>query len=201
MPSIKLYGPRGGSSLRPHWMLAELGLAYEAMPLELSKGEHKSPEFLSLNPAGQVPVLEYDGFALTESAAIVHYLAEKHAPELFGPMTPESHATLLRWELYVLLNVNPSMTTLALKVWGRDIPDEEIKKAEEKLSQTLPVFEGWMKTRAYVLGDGFSVADIVTRSTFGYAEVTKMDLSAYPSIMAWMQRCAERPAYIKARQA
>jgi len=201
MPSIKLYGPRGGSSFRPHWMLAELGLEYEAMPLELSKGEHKSPEFLALNPAGQVPVLDYDGFVVTESTAIAHYLAEKHGPELFGPMTPESHATLLRWELYVLLNINPSMTTLALKVWGHDISDEEIKKAEAKLAQALPVFEGWMKTRTYVLGDEFSVADIVTRSTFGYAEVTKMDLSEYPSISAWMKRCAERPAYIKAKQA
>lgn len=200
MPTIKLYGPRGGSSLRPHWMLAELGLAYEAMPLELSKGEHKSPEFLAINPAGQVPAMDYDGFTLSESMAIVHFLAEKHDPSFFGPMTPESHATLLRWELYVLLNVNPHLTTLALKAWGREVADEDLKKAEAALAKTLPVFDGWLKDRAFVVGDAFTVADIVTRCTFEYAGVATFDLAPYPAIMAWMARCAERPAFAKAKQ-
>lgn len=200
MPSITLYGPRGGSSFRPHWMLAELGLAYEAKEVDMAKGAHKAPEYLAINPAGQVPAMVYDGFVLTESAAIVHFLAEKHDPSFFGPMTPESHATLLRWELYVLLNIDKHLTQHALKAWGFPIDDEAIKKADEALARSLPVFEQWMKTRSFVVGDDFTVADIVTRASFAYAEAGNVDLSAYPSIVAWMARCAERPAYAKAKQ-
>jgi glutathione S-transferase len=200
MPSITLYGPRGGSSFRPHWMLAELGLAYEAKEVEMSKGAHKSPEYLAINPAGQVPAMVYDGFVLTESAAMVHYLAEKHDPSFFGPSTPESHATLLRWELYVLLNIDKHLTTHALKAWGMQVDEEALTKANEALARALPVFEGWLKTHAYVTGEDFTVADIVTRTSFTYAEAGNVDLSAYPSIVDWMARCAERPAYAKAKQ-
>ncbi len=200
MPSITLYGGRVGSSFRPHWMLAELGLAYESKGVDMAKGEHKSPEYLAVNPAGQIPAMIYDGFTLTESAAMVHYLAEKHDPSFFGPNTPESHATLLRWELYVLLNIDKHLTVHALKAWGMPVEEEAIKKADEALARSLPVFEGWLKTRTFVAGEDFTVADIITRASFVYAEVGKVDLSAYPSIMAWMTRCAERPAYGKAKQ-
>ncbi len=200
MPSITLYGPRVGSSFRPHWMLAELGLAYETKTIDLAKGEHRSPEYLAVNPAGQVPAMIYDGFLLTESAAIVHYLAEKHNPALLGSTAPESHATLLRWELYVLLNIDKHMTTHALKAWNIPVDEETLKKADEALSRALPVFEGWLKGRTYVAGEEFTVADIIARTTFAYAEIGKVDLSSYPSITAWMSRCAERPAYAKALQ-
>ena len=89
MPTIVVYGPRMGSSFRPHWMLAELGLSYETKELDMRSGEHRKPEFLAINPAGQVPVMVYDGFTLPESAAIVHYLAEKHDQSFFGPMNAE----------------------------------------------------------------------------------------------------------------
>lgn len=200
MPSILVYGARLGSSFRVHWMLAELGLSYETAKLDMAAGEHKKPEYLAVNPTGQVPTMVYDGFVLTESAAIVNYLAEKHDPSFFGPNTPESHATMMRWELFVLLNFNPHFTTLASKTWGQPASEEAEAKATETIGRHLPVLEKWLASHTYLAGDAFTVADIVARTTFMYADYIKFDLSAYPSILAWMNRCAERPAFAKARQ-
>ncbi len=199
MPSIVVYGGRMGSSFRVHWMLAELGLTYETKSLDMANGEHKKPEFLAVNPAGQIPVMIYDGFTLTESAAIAHYLAEKHRPELLGA-TPEVRATGMRWELFTLLNLNPHFTTLALEKWGRAVSGDEKAKANEALAQKLPVLEGWLAKNAWVAGDAFTVADVVVRATFDYAGFVGYDLSAYSALSAWVRKCAERPAYLAAHQ-
>ena len=189
-----------GSSFRPHWMLAELGLSYETKELDMRSGEHRKPEFLAINPAGQVPVMVYDGFTLPESAAIVHYLAEKHDQSFFGPMNAESHATVLRWEFFTLLNLDKNLAMLASKTWGMQITPEVEAKANEDLGKRLPVLESWLASHQYLAGDAFTVADIIARSSFNYAEAAGFDLSPYPSIKAWMDRCAARPAYSKAKQ-
>lgn len=188
-----------GSSFRPHWMLAELGLPYETAPLDMRAGDHKKPAYLAINPAGQVPAMTHDGFAISESAAIVHYLAEKYDPTLLGA-TLEDRATALRWELYVLLNVDKHFSTLASKTWGMPATPEAEARAAEALATSLPVVEGWLSSREWLSGGAFSVADIVARSSFNYAEAAGFDLSAYSSIVAWMTRCAQRPAYAKAKQ-
>jgi glutathione S-transferase len=200
MPQITVYGGRFGSSFRPHWMLAELGLPYETAKLDMRAGEHKQPAYLAVNPMGQVPAMVYDGFVLTESAAIVHYLAEKHDPSFFGPATPESHATLLRWELFTLLNVDKNFALLAGKSWGKPAAPEAEAKAREALAGSLAVLEAWLAQHQYVAGDAFTVADVVCRPTFNYAEAAEFDLSGYPAITAWAKRCADRPAYAKAKQ-
>lgn len=194
MPKITVYGQPFGTSFRPHWMLNEVGLEYETQSVNLRE---RTPEFMALNPAGQIPVMQYDDFVLTESVAIVWYLAEKHAPQLFGPQSQESHAQLVRWIMFTMLNLNPHMTTLASKTWNMPATPEAEAKAVEALNRFLPVFEGWMQGKDYVLGTEFSIADVICRATFNYAEAAQFDLSAYPAITAWAARCAERPAYKK----
>jgi glutathione S-transferase len=198
MPSIVIYGSPMGSSLRPHWMLAELGLPYETRKLDMRAGEHRQDAYLAINPAGQVPAMVYDGFALAESAAIVNYLAAKHDPSFLGA-TPEIAATAQRWQLFTLLNVDKHFAKLAGKTWGMPATPEEEKAANEALAKMLPVLEGWLASRDYVAGDAFTVGDLVARCSFTYAEAAGFDLAPYPSIVAWMARCAERPAYAKAR--
>jgi glutathione S-transferase len=201
MPSITLYGGRMGSSMRAHWMLAELGLSYETKELDMATGAHRSPEFLAINPAGQIPVMLHDDFLLTESAAIVHFLAEKYDLKFLGEATPESHATQLRWELFTLLNIDKNFVTLCYKKWGMPSNAEREEAAREALGKYLPIFEAQMDGMEYIMGNTFTIADIIARSTYNYAEVAEVNLSPYPSIMAWMKRCADRPAYSKAKKA
>ncbi len=200
MPTIIVYGGPAGSSFRPHWALAELGLAYETKKLDIAAGETRSPEYLALNPTGQIPTLVHDGFVLTESAAMVHYLGMKYDQKLFGPYSVEAYAEQLRWELFVLLNIDKNFVTLCMRKWGRPASEEAEAAARHALDRYLPVFEAQLTGKEYVMPSGFTVADIVTRSTFNYAEIAETDLSGYPAITAWMKRCAERPAFIKAKQ-
>ena len=188
-----------GSSFRCHWMLTELGLEYENPKLNMAEGEHRQAAYLAINPAGQVPALKYDDFVLTESTAIVHYLAEKHDASFFGPSTAESHATLLRWELFTLLNIDKNFSTLASKTWGAPATPEAEAKATELLGKMLPVLEQWLASHIFVAGDEFTVADVVIRSSFLYAEAAEFSLEKYPFIVAWIRRCSERPAFIKAK--
>lgn len=199
MPNITLYGGRMGSSFRCHWMLAELGLAYENPKLDMKAGENRQPAYLAINPTGQVPAMVHDGFVVTESAVIVHYLAEKHNPDFFGPMNPESHATMMRWQLFVLLNIDKNFSKLASKSWGMPASPEEEKTATDALARFLPVLDQWLSSHTYLAGDAFTVADIVARSSFMYAEAAQFDLSPYASIQAWIARCSERPAFTKAK--
>lgn len=200
MPSITIYGGRFGSSLRPHWMLAELGLDYETKNVELSKGEHRTPEFLALNPAGQVPVMVHDGFTLTESVAMTHFLAEKYGPQFFGPSTAESHATMLRWQLFTLLSVEKHFSLLAGKKFGRPAPAESEEAAVAALKASVKIVEDLFAKQAYAVGGDFTVADVVMYTSFTYAAYADFSLAEYPAIQAWMQRCSERPAYAKATQ-
>lgn len=201
MAKITLYGAAMGSSFRAHWMLAELGLEYETKPIDIPKGENRTPEYLALNPAGLIPTMVHDGFVLTESTAIVHYLAEKYDPKFFGPMTPESHAELLRWEIFTLLYVDKNFLTLCYKKFGRPVSPENEEAAMGALKKYLPIFEAHLAGKEYVTGPDFSVADIVIRTSFMYGEFVEYDFTPYPAIAAWLKRCAGRPAFIKARQA
>ncbi len=196
--SIKLYGPRGGSSLRPHWTLHELGVDYETVNVELSKGEHKMPEFLAINPAGQVPAIDVDGFYLAESIVIAQYLAEKFNPTLLG--TPEQKAKGLQWALWIMLNVQiGGLSDMAKPMWT-GIPDEAgVEVGRVNVAKNLPILETYLGTHDYLAGDVFTVSDIDGVCTFAYARWAKFDLSTYPNISAWIARCEDRPAYKTAK--
>jgi glutathione S-transferase len=196
MPNITVYGEPNGSSLRVHWMLAELGLEYTTKSVNLNAGEHKTPEFLAINPAGQIPAIVMDDLKMAESIAIVQYLAETHKPELAGT-TPEMRQQALQWTLWTLLNVQPHLLDLAFQVW-RNAPDEAAAKGfKEKLAEKLPVLEAHLAAHPFVAGDVFTTGDLCVASTLTYGKTTNYDFSAYPAITAWFTTLRNRPAFIK----
>lgn len=194
MASISLYGFAAGTPFRCHWMLKELGVDYTLIPVNMAKGEHKTPEYLAINPSGQVPALVHDDVVLTESLAINFFLGETYRPELLGG-TPAERAQALRWSIWSQLHLDRHLGTLARPIWTgmHDEPAEEA--AREALSRFLPIFEAHIAKAPYILGKEFSVADINVGATFRYADLSSYDLIAYPAILAWRARLAERPAY------
>ncbi len=196
--NIQLYGPRNGSSLRVHWMLAELELPYESMPLDMRAGDHKKPEFLAINPAAQVPVINVDGFILAESMAITRYLAAKIKPELNGK-TPEEIAKGMQWELFVTLKIQQYFSIIAIQKW-RNAPDPAGEaKAREALPAQLTILDTYLGTKIYVAGDEFTTADINAVMGVSYAGFIEYDLSLYKNIQRWMNACTSRPAYISVK--
>ncbi|NQV90559.1 glutathione S-transferase family protein [Candidatus Uhrbacteria bacterium] len=198
MTSIKLYGPSFGTGFRCYWTLHELELPFESMPIDFAAGQLRSEEFLKLNPMGQVPVIDVDGFVLAESIAINHYLVAKFKPEFSGK-TLEEQAVGLKWSIWAMLNINGSFGTLASPSYTHKAlePTKE-QEVKENLAKRLPIFEACLNERAYVLSTGFSLADVNICSVFAYADLAQFDLSAYPNIVSWVKRCHDRPSFLKA---
>lgn len=196
--SIKLYGPRGGSALRPHWTLHELGIAYEAVAVDFKAGEHKSPAFLAMNPAGQVPVIEVDGFYLAESIAIAQYLAEKFNPSFLG--APEQKAKGLQWALWIMLNVQAGgLSKMAMPKFTGVADDEGVEIGRAHVAKHLPILETYLGAHEYLAGDVFTISDIDGVVTFGYNAWAGFDMTPFPNVLAWIARCEDRPAFKAAK--
>jgi glutathione S-transferase len=97
---MQLYEFAPTRSIRVRWTLQELGVEFESVTINLADGEHRRPEFLKLNPAGRLPVLIDDDFVLTESVAIVLYLAEKYSHKGLLPIDLKQRAQVNRWLLF-----------------------------------------------------------------------------------------------------
>jgi glutathione S-transferase len=196
---IKLYGPRSGSALRTHWVAAELGLPYESVSVDFSKGENRSEPFLRINPMGQVPALAEGDFTLAESMAIGSYLIDQAGSDL-GGKTPQERAMAWQWSLWAALNPHPHLSALAAPAWtGKPLAPEAETAAKAAVAKYLAVLEAHLARRSFVAGTSFTVGDINVACALSYAAISKYDLSAYPAISAWMGKVMARPAFLKAK--
>src|SRR5262249_29920495 len=98
--AMNLYEFAPTRSIRVRWTLQQLGVDFEAITVNLLAGEHRSPAFLKINPAGKLPVLVDDDVVLTESVAIVLYLAEKYRDQGLIPIDLQQRAQMIRWLLF-----------------------------------------------------------------------------------------------------
>jgi len=199
--SIKLYGPRGGSSLRTHWVAAEVGTTYEAVSVDFSKAEHKGPAYLAINPMGQVPALTDGDFNLAESMAIGSYLIDVAGSDLCGK-TAQQRAKSWQWSLWAALNLNPQLQTLASPAWTQKPLAADVEaNAKAAAAKYLAVLDAHLATQPYVAGESFTVADINVACVMSYASYSKYDMTPYPHVSKWLAGVTDRPAYTKARTA
>jgi len=193
---IKLYGPRMGSAMRSHWVLAEVGAEYEDVAIDMRQGDHKKPDFLEMNPNGQVPVMVDSDFVLYESIAICNYVAEKYMPVLLGS-TPEEKALVLQWSLWSSFNIQKHFGTMfGQKLSGTN--DETIlHDAKTHVERYLAILDKSLEGKEYLVGDQFTLAEINVTVAVSYAHFVDYDYSAYPNITRWMKMVMDRPAFLK----
>lgn len=189
MSNIQLYfNPLSGHAHRPWAMLKLLDIDFEEIVLDFFTGEHKNPEFLKLNPLGQVPVLVDGDAVLRDSTAALVYLALKYDTErVWLPSDPVAAATVQQWLAVSTKEVFEGPGTARMvKIFGapRDW-DEAVKKTDELFNS---LFETRLAEHDWLVGDQPTIADV---SNYGYiAAVTEgdVDLSAYPNTAAWVAR-------------
>ena len=201
---MKLYEFPPTRSIRPRWMLQELEVPFESAWVNLPKGEHRSPEFLKLNPAGKVPVLVDDDLVLNESVAIVLYLAEKYPEKGFLPKDSKARAELDRWLLFTVTELEQPLWRIAkhtsLLPPERRIPTD-VALAGDDFRDMAPVLEEHLEHNEFVAGDRVSAADFVVAYTLDWANEAKL-LSDFPAASAYMERMYERPkAALRIREA
>jgi len=200
---LKIYGVARSRAFRILWMAKELGLDYEHVKVDFASGETREPGFLALNPNGQVPVIDDDGFILWESMAINLYLAKKYGAGGFYPTRLEDESRAWQWSFWGMTEVERPVLTAMM---NRAVYPEEKRDmaaaatAEKALAQPLKVLDGALGRSPNLLGESFTVADLNVASILAWARPAQIDMSAVPKVAEWLKNCAERPAARAARQ-
>jgi len=195
---MKLYGFPPTRSVRVLWTLRDLDVDFEFVNVDPSRGELRRPEFLAVNPAGKLPVLVDGDFVLTESVAIVLYLAEKYPEKGLLPAGLRARAEVNRWLLFCATELEQPLwriTRHRLLYPPEQRLAAEIPIAREDFLDMAAVLERHMEGRQFLVGDKATVADFVAAYTLDMASVMdKLELlDGLPRLRAFMERMYERP--------
>lgn len=192
---IKLYGTPPTRALRVMWLLNELGLDYEMLPVSILQGENRQPDFLALNPAAKVPVLVDGSLVLTESAAIQLYLAEKHPEAGFIPEMLEDRAQMYRWIFFLMTEIEQPLWRIVRHTFiypeEKRLP-QDIVLAKQDCLDMVAVLERHMQGREFMVGDRVSVADFNAAYTLDWANEERL-LEDAPSLKAYLKAMYARP--------
>ncbi|QRM54459.1 glutathione binding-like protein [Sinorhizobium sp. BG8] len=204
---IQLYSLPTPNGVKISIALEELGLPYEAHRIAFDTNDQKSPEFVSLNPNGRIPAIidpkGPDGkpIGLFESGAILVYLAEKTGKLI--PADAAGRYETLCWVMFQMGGVGPMFGQFghffkfaAEKVANNSYPMERYRDESKRL---LSVLEARLDGRQWIMGEEHTIADIalypwVRGADVFYGGREVLDYAGFPNVMAWLERCLERPA-------
>jgi len=195
----KLYSmQRSGNSYKVRLALALLNLPYEAVEVDILRGESRTPDFLSKNPSGQVPLLEVgDDRFLAESNAILWYVA------VGTPLAPENRidrAEALQWMFFEQHALEPNIGAayfwLSLVKGGRDLQTHALEDWMERGYGALQVMENHLKTSSYFAARQLTVADIALYGYTHLADRCDFDLQPFPAIRDWLKRVEAAPGFV-----
>ncbi|WP_339526611.1 glutathione S-transferase family protein [Pseudomonas sp. EA_35y_Pfl2_R111] len=194
-PAIKLYRvPLSGHAHRVELMLSLLKLPTELVFVDLANGAHKTPEFLAINPFGQVPVIDDNGTVLSDSNAILVYLAKKYGNGAWLPEEPLAAARIQRWLSVAAgqLAYGPASARL-ITVFGAPLNAEEVIARSHAL---LKVMDGELANTPFLAGATATLADVANYSYIAHAPEGNVSLQAYPNVRAWLERVEALPGFV-----
>lgn len=191
---MKLYHTElSGNCHKVRLMLSLLGLKHERILINLAGGEHKTPNFLKLNPLGQVPVLVDEDTVIRDSQAILVYLVRKCGREDWLPLEPESIAKIMQWLSFSANEINSSLFVARLHFrFGMDF---DWATAQAKGKQVLEVMDSHLQGRDWLEIDRPTIADIACYPYVGLAPEGKVSLEPYPNIVNWIKRIKQLSNY------
>jgi glutathione S-transferase len=199
---LTLYHSPQSRSIRPRWLLEELGVPCEVKLISLAAGDQKKPEYLKLNPNGAVPTLVDGDLVLWESAAICQYLADKYPEKRLAPPvgTPE-RGKYYQWIQYAMSGIEPPAVTVFMHTM--QLPEAErvpalVDGAKAQLGRVITVVDDALAGREWILGSQFSAADVMVGSTLVWCQMMGLIGDQYANVPGYLARCAARPALQRA---
>ncbi len=196
---ITLYGSPRTSAGRCIWTLEEVGTPYTLKEVDLRNKEHKSPDYLKINPNGKVPAMVDGDVTLFESMAINFYLADTYKKELMGT-TPLERGLVYQWSFWSMAELqDPIIQVLIQKVFvPADKRDNNvIEENLNKLPALLGVLDSSLTGKKFLTGNQFTLADLNTASVVSICHAIGEDLSSYPNIKTWLGAISDRPSFQK----
>ena len=187
-----------GNGYKCRLLLAQLGIAYERVEIDIDKGETRRAEFLAKNPNGRIPTLKLeDGTYLAESNAILCYLADGTK---YWPSGRKEKAQVLQWLFFEQYSHEPYVATprYILRHLGRNHPRmAELPERLERGRAALGVMERHLAENDFFAGGRYTIADIALYAYTHRADEADLDLAPFPRIRAWLDRVAAQPGYVR----
>jgi len=195
---MKLYHFPSPNPQKVRFALLELGLACEIVPVDLTKGEHRTPEFLALNPYGRVPVLTDGALTLWESHAILTYLGEKTGR--LWPTSAAGRADALRWLFFLSGHISPPATELAfnrlaVKVLGLPSDEAAIARGEKALPAVISILEGQLAHGPWLLGEEFTLVECAYGPILNVIEKAGFSFGAFPKVGMYLEALRSRSTW------
>lgn len=192
---MKLYRhPLSGHSHRAQLFLSLLGVPHELIDVDLKARAHKAPDFLALNPFGQVPVLDDEGIVIADSNAILVYLAKKLGRIDWLPEDPAAAAKVQKWLSVAAGDIafGPAAARL-VTVFGANLDAEgAISRAHRVLAQIDAELAG----HDFLVGARPTIADVALYSYVSAAPEGNVDLSDYAHVRSWLSRIERLPGFV-----
>ena len=186
--------PPSGNCHKIRIMLSMLGLDYDKETVDLLKGEQKTPGFLKLNPLHKVPVLDDKGVVVSDSAAILIYLARKYGRDDLYPDEPEAMAEIQKW---LSFSVNEVFNGLALArakvIFKRDVDAEPLHAIARSALKTM---EARLQDADWLALGRPTIADIACYPYTAAIGEANLSLEAYPAVRAWIARLEALPGFV-----
>ncbi|KZN13090.1 glutathione S-transferase family protein [Marinomonas sp. TW1] len=189
-----------GNGYKIRLTCAKLGLSYQLKEYDITQGETRTEAFLALSPNGKIPVLELDnGQCLSESNAILLYLAEVHQSDLL-PSNPLDKAEVTKWLFWEQYSHEPNIASVRFWLTHNAMTELKEQRLPEHLQQgraALKLMDDQLAKQSYLAGDRLTLADICL---FAYTHVAEeggaYQLSDYPNVQRWIQSIQAQSWYI-----
>lgn len=196
---ITLYGHElSGNVYKVRLFLELLGLDYKFVQLDLMNGEHKQPQFLAINPFGQVPALVDNNETVLDAQAILVYLAQQYGDETWLPTEAISLSKIVRWLSTTAGEVRQGVEHARLyHLFG--IKDINIERATEKSHLILQQLDNHLVDRDWLEFNHLTIADIAVFPYVALAPDGKITLDDYPNVLAWIDRIKQQPNFVGMR--
>ena len=193
---VKGYGFKlSGNSYKVRLLLELLKVDYEWKEMDLVNGEHKSPEYLAINPLGQVPALVDGETKLTDAQTILVYLAKQYGNDQWLPEDTLSLVKVVNWLFTTAGEVRQGPESARLYyLFG--VSNINVERTYQKSEHVLTYLNQHLSTRTWLEFERPTIADVAVFPYVALSRDGKIDLDAYPHILNWIERVKQLPGFI-----
>ncbi|MET0605229.1 MAG: glutathione S-transferase [Beijerinckiaceae bacterium] len=190
---MKLFWAPQSRAMRALWMMEEIGAPYERVLIDIRSGAQDRPEYRAINPLGKVPAIEDDGVVVSESGAVIAYLADRYPETGLAPKIGErDRGPYLKWLFY-----SPLIEFAILEKFAKlELPKVTAGWGSHAL--VVGALDDVLQKGPWLLGERFSAADVLIGSDIWYAVEGFKMIEKRPSFAAYIERCLARPAMQRA---
>lgn len=196
MSKIVLYWHPMSSATPIACALAELEVPHERVKVDITTGEQHQPDYLALNPNGKVPTLTVDGAPMFEALAIELWLGQTYGVKsgLWPAEGTPERLQAMAWSTWAYVTYGAQLFRLQASTDLGTPDDAHGIAARKSLDELLTVLDSRLSQQAWMLGDHYTLVDLIVASVIGYSAYIGAPVASHPATLAWMQKVQARPS-------